>query len=344
MRQKRASVTDIARSAGVSIATVSRAMNQPALVQAETLARVRAAALELGYVPNRKAQALASGRSRVVGVNVPTLDSTIFAALLQTMQRTLYAEGYQLLVTSNEYDPTAEATALSQLIAHGVDALVVVGGARPATTLRMIEDSGLPLVQVLCGAPGHDTVGADNHAAGALIAGHLADLGHTRIGVIAGETHGNDRQRARLAGVRAALAVRGIRLDAGRVVETDQTIGDGRAAARMLMQIAPAPTAIIGTLDVLAVGAMMELRAEGLEVPEDVSVGGVDNIAFAAHIAPPLTTVDIPSSEIGAEAARLVIARLSGAEAGPPQDRALPVSLIVRASTAPLREGASDAA
>jgi len=343
VRHRRASVTDIARAAGVSIATVSRAMNQPAMVQAETLSRVRRAALELGYVPNRKAQALASGRSRIVGVNVPTLDSTIFSALLQTMQRTLYAEGYQLLVTSNEYDPTAEATALAQLIAHGVDALVVVGGARPESTLRLIEESRLPVVQVLCGAPGHDTVGADNHAAGELIAGHVADLGHRRIGVIVGETLTNDRQRARIAGVRAALAARGVRLDAGRVVETGLTIGDGRAAARMLMQISPAPTAIIGTLDVLAVGAMMELRDAGLDVPGDVSVGGIDNIAFAAHIAPALSTVDIPSSEIGAEAARAIIARLSGAETGPPRDMALPVSLIVRASTGPVRAGGDDA-
>jgi len=336
VRIRRAGVTDIAREAGVSIATVSRAMNQPALVQPATLTRIREVATRLGYVPNRKAQALASGRSRIVGIVIPTLNSAIFASALQTMQRTLYGEGYQLLVTSNEYDPSSEAAAVSQLISHGVDGLIVVGGARPRATLRMIEEAGLPLVQTWCGSAEHDCIGVDNHRAGTLVARHLLDLGHRRFGVLCGHVLSNDRQKARLDGVRAELAREGILLDAAQIVESQLSIGAGRGAARSLMQVSPRPTALIGLLDVLAIGAMIELQEAGFPVPAAASVAGIDNVEFAAHLAPALTTVNIPSADIGAEAARRIIARLEGDEdAGTPVHVALPVALIVRQSTGP---------
>ena len=345
MRIRRAGVTDIAREAGVSIATVSRAMNQPALVQPETLARIRAVAARLGYVPNRKAQALVSGRSRIIGIVIPTLNSAIFASTLETMQRTLYGEGYQLLVTSNEYDPSSEAAAVAQLISHGVDGLIVVGSARPRSTLRMIEEAGLPLVQMWSGSPDHDCIAVDNHLAGRLVARHLLDLGHRRFGVICGHILSNDRQKSRLEGVREELAQEGIALDAARIVEAPINIGAGRGAARSLMQVSPQPTALIGLLDVLAIGAMIELQEAGLPVPAAASVAGIDNLEFSAHLAPALTTVSIPSADIGAQAALRMIARLEGdAAGGPPVRVDLPVALIVRQSTGPLAMAARNRA
>lgn len=332
-RARRLGAADIAREAGVSVATVSRALNRPAAVQPETLARVRSVAERLGYVPNRRAQALVSGRSRTVGVVVPTLDSPIFAAMLQALQRTLDDGAHQMLVASHGYDAAREGAAVAQLAAQGVDGLIVIGADRPEATWAAIARAGLPLVQLWCGAPQADCVGVDNTAAGRMIGRHLAALGHRRIGVLCGRLAANDRQRARLAGLRDALGQAGVALPDSHVVEAPLTISGGRVAARRLTGLEPRPTALVGLIDLLAIGAVIELGAMGLAVPGDVSVAGIDNLAFAAHIAPSLTTVDIPAEAIGTEAGRLMLARLGGDAPMPPDHRDLPIRLILRAST-----------
>src|SRR6056297_410463 len=211
-KRTKPTLIDIAAACDTSIATVSRALSKPGLVQPETLARVRAVAASMGYVPNRRARALVSGRSNTVGVAVPTLNSPIFSACLQEMQKTLLANGYQLLIASHEYDPAAEAAALSQLISHGVDALVVVGGVRPQSTWSLIDSAEIPLIQLWEGREGFDRVQVDNRLAGELAARHLIQLGHTHIGVICGHRAMNDRQAARVAGIDHALRDAGVGL------------------------------------------------------------------------------------------------------------------------------------
>jgi LacI family transcriptional regulator len=333
MKPRKPVLHDIAREAGVSIATASRAMNEPELLQPETLQKVREVMARLGYVPNRKARALVSGRSNTVGVVVPTLNSAIFAQCLQSMQRVLYAEGYLLLVTSHEYDPAAEATAVAQLISHGVDGLMLVGAARPETTWRMIDEAGLPVVQLWVGRADHDRVVVDNAKAGRVVTQHLLDLGHRNIAVICGHLRENDRQRARLQGVTEALGAAGLTLDAGQVVETNLTIGAGREACRSLMDLTPRPSAILGLVDLLAIGAIYELQRSGLRVPQDVSVAGIDNAEFSASIAPSLTTISIPAGEIGVQAARRMVAALSGGAGA--REIALEIALVYRQSSGP---------
>ncbi|HMO08776.1 MAG TPA: LacI family DNA-binding transcriptional regulator [Paracoccaceae bacterium] len=333
MKTRKPVLTDIAREAGVSIATASRAMNEPGLVQAETLRKVREVMARLGYTPNRKARALASGRSQTIGVVVPTVNSAIFAQCLQAMQRVLYADGYLLLVASHEYDPVNETMAVSQLISHGVDGLILVGAARPDATWRLIDDAGLPVVQLWAGRPDRDRVVVDNHAAGGMIARHLIDFGHRDFAVICGHLQENDRQRARLAGVRDALADAGMSLDAGRVIEAGLSIGSGREACRALLELRQRPTAVLGLVDLLAVGAIYEVQRAGLEVPRDISVAGIDNAEFSVHIAPSLTTVSIPAARIGQMAAQRMVAILSGdAE---PRETTLDIALVRRQSTGP---------
>jgi hypothetical protein len=138
-RRPKPSLIDVAREAGVSMATVSRALSQPELLRADTLLRVRQAAQHLGYRPDRAARTLASGRSSTIGVVIPTLNSPIFADTLQEMQRTLAEAGYQLLVASHEYDPAAEYAAVEKLLSHGVDGLALVGGSRPDATWQLLE-------------------------------------------------------------------------------------------------------------------------------------------------------------------------------------------------------------
>lgn len=337
-RRQKIGLTDVAKACGVSVATVSRALSQPGVVHPETLAKIRHAAARLGYVPNRKASALASGRSNTIGVAVPTLNSAIFAETLQEMQKTLAVNGYQLLVASHEYEAGAESGALSQLVSQGVDGLIVVGGARPQSTWRLIEEADLPLVQMWEGRAENDCVAVDNHQAGYMVAQHLLALGHRRFGVICGHLRNNDRQRARVEGVRQALSEVGLALPPPQISEQHLTVTAGRGGCAALLELVPRPTAIIGTVDVLAIGAMIEAQGRGISVPESLSFAGIDNIEFAAHLSPSLTSVDIPAAAIGAETAARMLELLQSPPQSPPQPpqrRTLPINIVIRHSTAP---------
>ncbi len=333
--RRKTTLSDVAMAANCSIATVSRAMSQPALVQPETLERIRNAADRLGYVPNRKARALASGQSDTIGVVVPTLNSPIFSAALQEMQRSFAANGYQLLIASHEYDLGHETAALSQLISHGADGLVVVGAERPQSSWSMIEAAGVPIVQMWEGRSGHDRVTVDNHLAGYLVARYMLDIGHRQFGVICGQLQNNDRQQARVAGIRSALAEEGLTLPRTQISEQPLTIAAGRSGCMTLLEMLPRPTAIIGTADLLAIGAMIEAQARGIAVPQTISFAGIDNVDVAAHLAPSLTTVDIPAALIGAETAVMLLRRIREGARAADEALTLPVTLVVRHSTAP---------
>jgi LacI family transcriptional regulator len=331
--RRKPTLNDIARESGHSIATVSRALSQPALVQPDTLARIRDVATQLGYVPNRKARALASGHSDTIGVVVPTLNSPIFSSTLQEMQRAFAAHGYQLLIASHEYDPASEAAALGQLLSHGVDGLVVVGAERPQASWAMIEAANIPLVQMWEGREGHDRVTVDSFQAGYLVARYLLDIGHSRIGVICGRLQSNDRQQARVNGIRAAMQEEGLTLARTQISEQPLTISAGRSGCTTLLEMVPRPSAIIGTADLLAIGGMIEAQARGISVPGGMSFAGIDNVDVAAHLSPSLTTVDIPAASIGTETAALMLRRLT--ERAPEAETAikLPITLVVRHST-----------
>ncbi len=333
-RRPKSSLTDVAREAGVSIATASRALSQPELLRADTLDRVRAAAARLGYRPDRAARTLASGKSNTVGVVIPTLNSPIFASTLQELQRTLAEAGYQLLVASHEYDPAAEFAAVDKLLAHGIDGLAVVGGSRPDATWQLLESAGIPVVQMWCGREGHACVGVDNHAAGVLVARHLISLGHRRIGVVTGFLRHNDRQRERLRGIRDTFAAEGLSLPAAFHTEQPLSVPGGRVACSILLELADRPTAIIGTVDVIAIGVIAECRSRGIRVPEDMSVAGIDNIELSAHVSPSLSTVDIPSTRIGSETSRRMLDLIENGNT--PEHTSLPIELVERHSTAVL--------
>lgn len=333
-RHHKPTLNDIARDSGCSIATVSRAMSQPELLHPQTLERIREVAARLGYVPNRRARALASGHSETIGVVVPTLNSPIFSSTLQEMQRSFAANGFQLLIASHEYDPASEAAALAQLISHGVDGLVLVGARRPQSTWALLEAAQVPLVQMWEGRPEDDRITVDNRQAGFLVARYLLDIGHRRFGVICGHMLNNDRQSARVEGIREALAQEGLSLARTQISEQALLISAGRAGCMTLLEMLPRPTAIIGTADLLAIGAMFEAQGRGIGVPEGLSIAGIDNVDVTAHLSPSLTTVDIPAANIGAEAAALMLRRLRGDHAGPGTSISLPVNLVVRHSTA----------
>ncbi|MGL4439397.1 MAG: LacI family DNA-binding transcriptional regulator [Bosea sp. (in: a-proteobacteria)] len=325
-------LSDVARDAGVSPATVSRAISRPGLLSDETLAKVRLSAKRLGYNPDAAARALVSGKSMTIGAVMPTLDNAIFSRALQAMQVTLAEEGYQLLVASHDYNASAEAEAVRTLLSRGVDGLMLVGAERAIETLALIEAAKVPLVLTWRSPSGTPSVTVDNERAGAMAAEHLVALGHRRIGMVSGSFKFNDRQKARQNGARAYLDSVGIGLPGSRTCEQPTTLAGGRSGCAKLMELAEPPTAIIGGIDLIAIGCMIEAQARGFTVPGDLSVAGIDDLDMSAHLAPSLTTVHIPTAAIGAEAALKLVALLRGLPSDMTLD--LPIELVVRRSTA----------
>lgn len=334
--RKRPTLAEVAAAAGVSPATVSRALARPEMLSAGTLDHILETVRAMGYVPTAAARALALGRTAMIGAIVPTLDSAIFARALETIQTTLADEGYRLVVASHGYNASAEVEVVRALLMRGVEGLILVGAERRPETWQMIEAGDVPVVLSWCGDPRFDSVTVDNEAAGRLAATHLIDLGHRAIGVVTGPLAQNDRQRLRVAGIRAAIRDHGLDLPDSRIVEQPYTIAGGRIGSAALLSSRDPPSAIIGGIDILAIGCLAEAHARGLSVPGDLSVMGIDNLDMAAHLSPALTTVHIPTARIGHLAAMTLVDRLRGNHQLP-STTMLPTELVIRRSTAPPR-------
>jgi len=332
-----ATLDDVARAAGVSAATVSRCLNNPEIVRPVLKAKVEAAIRALDYVPHGAARSLASRRSRMIGAIFPSLSSDLFGGALEALQNEVNRAGYTLVVASSSYEVEREVEHIQKFLAAGVDALMLVGGARGPEVYRAIQRKKIPyvLTWVSQAEGGHPCIGFDNEAAAHAVARHLLDIGHRRIAVISGALADNDRAAARVAGIEAALADRGLKLEPGHIIECPFGLEEGRQAFRQVMALEPRPTAVICGSEPFAYGAIFESEALGLTVPQDVSVTGFDDMWLASHITPALTTVRTPREGIGAQAGRYLFAVLNGEE--PMTPRPLGFELVVRDSTAPPR-------
>jgi LacI family transcriptional regulator len=333
-RRSSARLADVAHVAGVSLSTASRAIADPRLVRPETRNRVHDAVRMLGYVPHGAARALASHRSRTIGAVVPTLDNPIFAHSTQALQRALGEAGYTLLLASHDYDASTELTVTRALVERGVDGLVLVGTDHAPELYQFLAHSGVPFELTWALDPdGHrHCVGFSNRLASIRVTQHLIALGHREFAVVSGHTAHNDRARERVAGVREALAAHRLRLPDHRYVETAFSIGSGRAALGKLAGRDDSFTAVVCGNDLLAFGVLLECAARGIAVPGRVSVAGFDDIDLAAEVAPPLTTIRIPTTDIGRRAAERLLARLAGKRVRRVEE--VPVDLVVRGSTA----------
>ena len=324
-------IDDVARTAGVSTATVSRVLNQPESVSEALRKKVVAAVAHLGYVPHAGARALMLRRSGTVGAVFPTVDNTIFATAIDALQRRLAQSDIQLLIATSGYDVISEMRQAINLVARGADALVLCGFCQHPDLLRFMQQRSLPCVHVMVHEPDgkHISVGFDNVAAMA--------QGHRHIAMLAGVTQNNDRALQRVEGVRRALQPAGLDLPPERLVERPYTLAGAREGLRQLMAHAPAPTAILCGNDVLAFGAMLEAASLGLQVPRDLSIIGFDDLEMARHLHPALTTVRVPTEAMWSTAAD----RLMAAIRGEPVQRStqIDVALVVRQSTGPAPAG-----
>ncbi len=304
------------------------------MVSAATLERVTAAAQCLRYVPHGAARALRSQRTFTVGAVIPTLANSLYAKATQALQKTLEERAYTLLLGCHEYDLADEVKVTRSLVERGIDGLVLVGAEHDDELFALLADFAIPhvLTWALDAAGRHSCVGFDNRVAAAQVAQYLLDLGHREFAMVAGITSGNDRARDRLAGVRDALAARGLEMSPQHVIDVPYTLAAGRAAMSGLLGLEARPTAVICGHDVLAMGAVMECRVREVAVPDDMSVTGFDDIEAASILAPPLTTVRIPMRAMGQAAAQQIFAQLDG-DSGVRLTE-LAVELVVRGTSA----------
>jgi LacI family transcriptional regulator len=331
----RSDAKDVARLAGVSTATVSRALNSPAQVDPVTRQRVLDAAARLRYVPHGAARTLRSHRSKMIGAVVPSFDYALYARTTSALQRRLDERGYSLVLAEHHYDLAAELRVAGQLVQHGVDAFVFVGLDHAPNLFALLEDYGRPYVLTWGVDPleQHPSVGFDNRAATHAVTRHLLDLGHRRIGLLSAPVEGNDRARARGEGVRAALSEHGLALAPECVQYAAISLSAAQEAMARLLAVPEPPTAVVATNDVFAVGAMLACREAGVRIPQDLSVTGVDNTDLGATQTPGLTSVRTPIIDIGRAAADQLVARLEGEPYNAFQS--FPVEIVHRGSTAP---------
>lgn len=324
---------DVAREAGVSVATVSRVLNGNSKVADALRKEVSEVAQRLGYTPNAGARALASQRSHSIGAIIPTIENVNFSAGLGALQRRVNQAGYTLLLASSNYDREEELRQVRALSAYGLAGLMLVGAQHLPQVYELLDAKRIPYVNGWVLDEAHPCVGFDNIAVGRTLANYLLDLGHKDFGIIAQPSGISDRSAGRIAGVREALGSRGLALPQERLIERTLNLIDGQLALRTLMSSRNPPTAIICGSDTIAFGALVEARKIGIRVPEDLSITGINDNEFAAHLTPPLTTIHLPSDEIGERSADYLLSKIGGQPVA--NSTSVQFSLIVRGSTAP---------
>lgn len=332
-------IHDVALAAGVSTATVSRALRGLPRVHDDTRARVLLAATELNYVASPTASGLASGKTDVVGVVAPFITRWFFAHLLHGAERTLREHGYHVLL----YDvggvgPDRSLVLDQRLLWKRVDGILVLSLALAPDEVTVLENLALPVVTVGVQSSRWDCVRVDDVEAATTAVRHLVGLGHRRIAHLGGDpaidVHASTAADRR-AGYEQVLAEAGIPSDPALVVAGDWTVRGAVAAMERLLDRGPCPTAVFAASDEMAIGALHALRQRGLSTPGDVSVIGVDDheMSFTHD----LSTVAQPVAEQGAIAGGLLLDALGCGERRPPRVVTVPTHLVARGSTAAAR-------
>jgi LacI family transcriptional regulator len=332
-------IADVAARAGVSKTTVSRVLNGKGELDDATAARVRRVIDELGYVPSAPAVGLARGRTRIVGILVPSLTWPWMGEVLQGVVDVVETEGYGLLLfTCNRGDESMRQFA-SQVSAKSFDGLLVIEPEGTLDYIAGLHARGLPVVLIddRANRPLFPSVATTNRSGGHAAGTHLLELGRRRPLVITGPNRFGCTQE-RLDGFAEAYASAGLPLDPGLVVEGDFTFDCGQQAVKRMIEAGVKFDAVFAHNDLSAAGAMQAAREAGHRVPEDVAVVGFDDLPLAATTEPPLTSVRQPLREMGEAAARMLLAHFDGA-ALPQSPTVIPTTFTVRGSTIIPRSG-----
>lgn len=336
---RRVTSRDIAREAGVSQPTVSRALRGDPRVAPATIAHIERVARRLGYVPSAAGRTLSTRRTGTVAVVVADIANPFYTELIDALHQELGAAG-QRAVLLNERTGGHRADGLRELLrAHVADGAILATATIDAGTRELLETERAPIVQVvreIAGAP-RDAVVCDNRGGGALAAALLADLGHRRIAAINGDPD-TSTAREREAGWTEALAEHGLALEPALRRGGPFAHHTGYGACLDLLDAPSPPTAILCGNDVIALGALDAARRRGVDVPGELAIVGFDDIALAGWESFRLTTVRQPLAAMAQEAVRLLTARIAADDGPPPRRTVFPVELIQRATTAPRRD------
>lgn len=333
-------IKDVAKQAGVSHSTVSRALHGSSLISDETIERIRQIANEMGYSPSATARSLKTNRSHALGVIVSNIDDPFFSEILQGIEETAQERGYSMLMAASQRDPERERAIVQDMRERHVDGLIICSASFSVEQRRKLLEYGIPIVMVNNQAAEeyrysiyHDDVDGSRQ-----VTRYLIELGHQRIAYLGNSLSGRTTLD-RLNGFRQEIKSAGLNIFTGYTHEVPGSRpNDGLAALDHFLSLPQPPTAIFCYNDMLAIGVLNGLHKANIRVPADISVVGFDNIVFSAYTNPPLTTFDQPKRYIGAEAARLILGLLDsykGEEALEQQIQKLKGSLLVRQSSAP---------
>jgi LacI family transcriptional regulator, gluconate utilization system Gnt-I transcriptional repressor len=310
---QRVTLADVARKLGVSTMTVSRAMSGRGQVSSELRERIEKVALELGYVPNGAARALASARSNIISVIVPSLSNGVFTSVLAGIEDALKVEQYQIIIGNTRYSDKDEEQLIRVHLQSNPDGILITGLSQTAAVRRMLEISGVPTVSMMdhTGDPQRLSVGLSQHDAGYTITRHLLDKGYRRIGFLGAQL--DERVLKRLEGHRKALRDAGVYESRREVMVPDQsTIGVGAELIGRLLSVAPDCDAVFCCNDDLAYGAIYQCQRRGIAIPGQLAICGFNDLPASAWMKPSVTTIATPLYRIGFESASLLKRAING--------------------------------
>jgi LacI family transcriptional regulator len=307
-------VRDVARHAGVSPATVSRVINNPEKVRSKMREAVNRALAELSYIPNAAARSLTLKRTRAIGLLVPTISDPIFGPTIAAIETTLGDAGYALLVSSSNWHADLELRQCRSLIERGIDGIILTGPIQDRKVIQLVAQRNLPFTcQNLTRAPnGTPSIRMNDRGAMRSIVLHLIATGHRRIAVLTGQPASAPTIAERLAGARDAMQSSNLELPQDWIVESGYDAASAREGTRRILRLLPRPTAIACAGDALALAALTECRAEGLNVPNEMSITGCNDVDMLEYADPPLTTVDTSFRQMGQFAAEALLNLIHG--------------------------------
>jgi DNA-binding LacI/PurR family transcriptional regulator len=324
---------EVARRARVSTATVSRVLNNKAVVKNSTRARVLKAVEELRYSPNLHARSLAGAQSRSLGVIVSNIENPFFLDVYKAVETGAHASGYEVMMAHTDYSPERLVTSVRLMVGRRVAGLAAIVSEMDAALIEELAGGRIPVVFYDVGTPRRNitNIRVDYRGAMETLTSYLCSLGHRQIGFVGHHATLSPLHERAWAVREAAARCSGAVVDVAADVDT---LDGGRRAARVLLERNPRLTAVVCVNDVMAVGVLRELRATGRRVPEDVSVTGFDNVTLAQFCYPTLTSVNIPRDQIGRTICDCLLNREN-----PPLHREFVIEpeLVVRDSTGPVR-------
>ncbi|HET7232922.1 MAG TPA: LacI family DNA-binding transcriptional regulator [Longimicrobium sp.] len=328
----RVTIKDVARAAGVSVATVSRVLNDSGPVADETRTRIHRVAEELRFIPNGAARSLSMRRTGTLGVILPDLYGEFFSEVIRGLDQAAQRSAFHLLLSSSHNDRQDIEAAL-RVMRGRVDGLVVMSPHIDADVLAATLHDSVPAVLVNCPVEGgeFDTLRVDNFGGARAMVAHLASHGHRRIAMIQGPARNHDAAE-RLRGYRAALADAGIEADAALEVPGDFTEEGGFHAAQRLLALDERPTAVFAANDAMALGAVSAFVEAGVSVPGGMAVAGFDDVPISRYLTPPLSSVRVAIHELGARAMEQLVRAVEQENRHQRIHLTLPTELVIRDS------------